>query len=94
MENKMSTPKAVEILCQRWRIGETKTGYQICNEVEAILFENGCEEHPMQTNTLRRLREIDDSYGIHIIESKRGKSTYRKDDAKEWVAKVIKEARR
>lgn len=92
-EKKMSTAKAVEILCERWNIGETKTGLQICKEVELILKANGSDEYPMQTNTLRRLREVDDSYGIHVVSRYRGGSVYRKDVAKEWIAKVIKGAR-
>lgn len=86
---KMSTAKAVEILCERWRLGETKTGLQICKEVDLILKANGSDESPMQTNTLRRLREVDDSYGIHVVSRFRGDSVYRKDEAKEWIAKVI-----
>ncbi|MGH0053798.1 MAG: hypothetical protein ACQ5SW_10455 [Sphaerochaetaceae bacterium] len=87
---RMSAEKAVSILCERWRIGEKKTGRAIQREVENILLDAGVPEValPMQVTIMRRMRDIDDSYGVHIITGK-CKSTYIKEEPKEWVAKVI-----
>lgn len=87
----MSAEQAVAILCERWKIGELKTGRSIQREVEVIMLEAGVPEMalPMQVTIMRRMRDVDDSYGIHVARNHRCASTYVKEEPKEWIAKVI-----
>jgi len=87
----MSAEQAVTLLCERWPIGEKKTGRSIHREVEQILLDAGVPEYqlPMQVTIMRRMREVDDSYGVHVLEGQRCKSTYIKEEPRQWIAKVI-----
>lgn len=87
----MSAEQAVTLLCERWPIGEKKTGRSIQREVEDILLDAGVPEAklPMQVTIMRRMRDVDDSYGVHVLEGQKCKSTYIKEEPKVWIAKVI-----
>lgn len=87
----MSAEEAVTILCKRWPIGEKKTGRSIHREVETILLNAGVPEYklPMQVTIMRRMRDVDDSFGVHVLEGQKCRSTYIKEEPKEWKAKVI-----
>jgi hypothetical protein len=82
---------AVRIVCEKWPVGVKKRGYEICEEVTRELQENGSIKRPMQSTILRRLREVDDSYGVHAVTKWCTASEYIKSDRKEWISQVIKE---
>ena len=78
---------ALQIVCERWPVGQVKTGLQIYREVQDVLKSHGYKDEPMDSTVTRRLREMDAGYGVHAL--KTGVSEYVKEDKLEYRSKVI-----
>lgn len=88
----LSVSQAVRMMCDRWPIGQKRTGRSVYQETMAILVSHGSPEKPLDATVLRRFREVKDGYGIHPV--KPSDSVYIKEDPALWRHKVIHQTER